>query len=30
MDIEEVSDLFVRVSLPSFDLSMNTDTHYRS
>lgn len=30
MDIEETSDLFVRVSLPSFDLSMNTDTHYRS
>ena len=30
MDFEEVSDLFVRVSLPSFNLSMNTDTHYRA
>lgn len=30
MDIEEVSDLFVRVALPSFNVSMNTDTHYRA
>lgn len=30
LDVEEVSDLFVRVALPSFDLSMNTDTHYRA
>lgn len=30
MDFEEVSDLYVNASMPSFDLSMNTDTHFRA
>lgn len=30
LDFEEVSDLFVKVSMPSFDKSLNTDTHFRA
>jgi hypothetical protein len=29
-DFEDVSDLFVEVKLPSFNMSMKTDTHYRA
>ena len=29
-DFEDVSDLFVEARLPSFDMSMKTDTHYRA
>jgi hypothetical protein len=29
-DFEDVSDLFVDVRLPSFNMSMKTDTHYRA
>ena len=29
-DFEDVSDLFVEVSLPSYNMSMKTDTHYRA
>lgn len=29
-DFEDVSDLFVKVALPGYNLSMNTDTHFRA
>ena len=29
-DFEDVSDLYVKASLPAFDTSMKTDTHYRA
>ena len=29
-DFEDVSDLFVKVNLPSFNVSMKTDTHFRA
>ena len=29
-DFEDVSDLYVKASLPNFDVSMSTDTHYRA
>lgn len=29
-DFEDVSDLYVQVRLPSYDMSMKTDTHYRA
>lgn len=30
MDFEDVSDLYVQVKMPSFGMSMKTDTHYRA
>ena len=29
-DFEDVSDLYVKATMPGLDLSMNTDTHYRA
>ena len=29
-DFEDVSDIFVKVALPEYELSMNTDTHFRA
>ena len=29
-DFEDVTDMYVKVSLPSFDLEGRTDTHYRA